>query len=66
MLGEFAAEAAGSAMLHHLTAKLPVIDTSKSSAAQHVMEKAFKAAHEAALNLYREPPEQYTYPAGSR
>lgn len=30
------------------------------------MVKAFKAAHEAALALYRAPQETYTYPRGSR
>lgn len=66
MLGEFAAETAGSAVLQHLAAKLPATDLSDSSAGQQIMTKAFKAAHEAALQLYREPPEHYTYPKGSR
>lgn len=66
MLGEFAAEAAGSAVLQHLAARLPATDISDGSSAQKVMEKAFKAAHETALQLYRAPPERYTYPAGSR
>jgi hypothetical protein len=66
MLGEFAAQTAGSAVLQHLAAKLPVTDISNSSKAQQIIEKAFKAAHEATLKLYCEPPEQYTYPAGSR
>lgn len=66
MLGEFAAETAGSAVLQHLAAKLPAVDMSSSSSAQRVMEKAFKAAHEAAMGLYRAPPERYTYPRGSR
>lgn len=66
MLGECAAETAGSAVLQHLAAKLPATNLSDSSAGQQIMTKAFKAAHEAALQLYREPPEHYTYPKGSR
>ncbi len=66
MLGEFCAEAAAGALLEQLAARLPGTDAADGEALQRVMTKAFKAAHEAALALYRAPPEHPLQPLLSR
>lgn len=66
MLGERCAELAGKALLQEI--KLHLMDTTPSDVHEReaIVITAFAVAHQAALKLYTQPLERYTYPVGSR
>ena len=75
MLGEFAAERAGnaavavacSALLAHAKLAAPEDpDDLEASHVEGILHEAFEAGHAAALDLYKDPPRNYSYPTSLR